>query len=80
MKVFAHHDSKGNIRALVAIDGPKEAGLMLAPKADLSVVEIPGLTVKSGEKGVEELIEIARTHVVKIPQPVKLTPKGKLTK
>ena len=60
MKVFAHHNSKGNIRALVATDGPKEAGLMLAPKTDLSVVEIAGLTVKSGEKGVEELIEIAQ--------------------
>ena len=76
MKVFAHHDSMGNIRALVAIDGPKEAGLMLAPKADLSVVEIAGLTVKSGEKGVEELLEIARTHLVKTPQPVKLMRKG----
>jgi hypothetical protein len=76
MKVFAHHDSKGNISALVAIDAPKEAGLMLVPKAGFSVLEIAGLTVKSGEKGVEELIEIARTHVVKTPQPVKLMRKG----
>ena len=76
MKVFAHHDSMGNIRALVAIEGPKEAGLTLAPKADLSVVEIAGLTVKPGEGAIDELIEIARTHVVKISQPVKLMRKG----
>ena len=75
MKIYAHHDAKGNISGLVAVDGPKEAGLMLAPAAGLSVTEISDLKVKSGEDGVEELIEIAQTHVVKTPEPGKLSRK-----
>ena len=74
MKIFAHCDFEGKISSHVAGDGPKDAGYA-GPKAGLSVFEIGGLTVKPGEKGVKELIEIARTYVVKTPQPVRFTRK-----
>jgi hypothetical protein len=75
MKIFAHHDSEGKIGALVSVDGPKDAGLMLAPKAGLLVTEIDGVSVKAGEKGLDELQELARTHVIKKPRLGELSRK-----
>jgi hypothetical protein len=72
MRVYAHHDSKGNVDALVSFDGPDGAGLMLAPRPGRLVSEVEGISLRSGEKGLEELQEIARTHAMKKLRPLEL--------
>ncbi len=69
MKIFAHFDSEGTIRALVWINAPEGVGLMLAPEPGTFVAEIEGLKFKSDKPDLEELREIARSHKVSTPLP-----------
>jgi hypothetical protein len=75
MRIFAHHDSEGNIGSLVSVDGPKEAGLMMAPRAGQLVSEVEGVSIKPGEKGLAELQQIAQTHAIKKLRLAELTRK-----
>ncbi|HJZ94045.1 MAG TPA: hypothetical protein VKE40_24435 [Gemmataceae bacterium] len=48
MRVFAHHDSAGAIRAVVTVTGPKAMTAMVMPKPGLSVAEVEGLPIGGG--------------------------------
>ena len=74
MKLFVHHDSKGAIRSIVTVNGPKQFQAMLTPKAGLLVAEVEGMEIKP-RASVEELRKIAKAHVV-TRKPVKLTRKS----
>jgi hypothetical protein len=67
MKVVAHHDADGNIRSLQSFEGPEEITLMLTPGPGAYVSEVDGVKVESGERGIETLAELAKTHKVSVP-------------
>jgi hypothetical protein len=75
MKVFAHHDLDGQLSSLVAVDASAHAGLMLTPEPGVLVSEVKGMKIKAGEKGLEDMQEIARTHALTSPKQL-----GTLTK
>jgi hypothetical protein len=69
MNIYVHHDGKGTIVSLVAVDAPAGCGIMLTPKAGTFVAEVEGLTFKSGRPTPSELREIADAHKVSGPAP-----------
>lgn len=74
MKTFAHHDDKGNIRALVTVNGEKTA--MLTPKAGQFVTQIDPVKMDSPEAmDVAAIRKMAKG--MKIPVPRVSGPKGK---
>jgi hypothetical protein len=68
MKTYAHYDLAGNIRSLIVLKAPKEAGMMLTPKHGVFVAEIDGLKLKN-ERDVEALRDIAQAHKIASPLP-----------
>ena len=67
MKTYAHHDSDGNIKSLINVNAPGNAGLMLTPKAGLFVSELEDIKFKTKTPETEELHEIARSYKVVTP-------------
>jgi hypothetical protein len=64
MKIFAHHDPKGNIKGIVTFDARGNAGLMLSPAAGISVTEIEGVKFRSKTPTIEELQGIAKSYKI----------------
>lgn len=62
MNIYAHHDHKGSIKGIVVVTNPKNAGLMLTPKAGLLVTEVEGIKFKSKKPTVEEMKGILKNH------------------
>jgi len=82
MRIFAHYDLTGTIRALITVEARKGAIAMPTPPPGLFVTEIKGLKldslkIKSGAPDVIETLRvIAKTHKVETPLPdCKLTKK-----
>jgi hypothetical protein len=75
MRVYAHHDAEGNIRAFIIENATEGVTTMVAPKPGLFVTEIEGLDEKlAGDR--DRLREIAKTHIVEHGRPIrKLAPK-----
>lgn len=81
MKVFAHHDAKGNIRSLVSFQGPEGIRIGLIPKSDVSISEVEGIKLESKENDLEKLSEIARDHrIVTTAKSATLEKQGNPTK
>ena len=74
MKVFVHHDEKGNLRGVVAFDAPQNGGMMLTPRPGHFVTEVEGVTLKSPIDP-EELRALATSHSLETK-----IPRGKLVK
>ena len=73
MKSFAHHDAKGNVRALVTVNGAKMA--MLRPKAGQFVTQIDPVKMDSQKMDVAAIRKLAKG--MKIPVPRFSGSKGK---
>ena len=75
MKIFAHYDATGTIRALITVEGRKGAMAMPAPPPGLFVAEVEGLKldgpkIKSGApETIKALRAIAKSHKVDTPLP-----------
>lgn len=75
MRIFAHYDSTGTIRALITVEARDGAIAMPTPPPGLFVSEVEGLKldrlkIKSGGPDVVEALRaIAKSHKVKTPLP-----------
>lgn len=60
MKTFAHYDSHGVVRALVASDGPQHLTAVLIPEAGHFVAPIEDLKLDLGEPNLAKFREVAK--------------------
>nr|WP_295382778.1 hypothetical protein [Pseudoxanthomonas sp.] len=67
MRVFAYHGLDGRISGFVTFDGPKHAGLMRASEPGELISELKGVSIDKGERGVEQLRQLAEA---KVPLPI----------
>ena len=67
MRLSVHYDPSGKIRSFVAVDGPKESGMMLVSKAGALVAEVEGVTLESGVEGLKKLRDLAKNYLVDEP-------------
>ena len=87
MKIFAHFDTKGTIRAVISVEGREGTVGMPTPTAGTFVAEIDGLKldglkIKSGTpEMIEALRAMVKDHKVESALPrCTLTKKGKSSK
>jgi hypothetical protein len=60
MRVFAHYNTSGNVRALITVDAPEGTNLMLTPPPGHLVAEVDAPTVKPSALDVEALRKLAK--------------------
>lgn len=75
MRTFAHHDSNGNVLALVAVNGEKMA--MLTPKAGQFVTEIDPVKMDSETMDVPAIRKMAKGMKIPVPRVSRSKGKGK---
>lgn len=71
MKLAVHYDPSGKIRSFVAVDGPKNNGMMLVPKAGALVAEVEGVTLEAGADSLKKLRELAKNYLVEQPMATR---------
>jgi hypothetical protein len=75
MRIFAHYDSTGTIRAFITVEAREGAIAMPTPPPGLFVAEVEGLKldsqkIKSGTLDMAEALRaMAKSHKVKTPLP-----------
>ena len=70
MKTFAHYDSNGVVRALVAVEGPDHINAALVPQSGHSSAEIEGLQLDISTQDVQHVRKVAKELRV---QPARVT-------
>jgi hypothetical protein len=68
MKTFAHYDSTGAIRALIAVDAPEGISAGLEPEAGTFVDEVEGVEINLEEPDIDAIRETAQNYKVEPPR------------
>jgi hypothetical protein len=78
MKVIAHYDAEGTIRALMRVDAPEGITVLAAPEPGLFAGEVDLAGLGAHDDGsVEALESLMQTYRVATPMPrLTLTPRG----
>lgn len=76
MKTYVHHDQEGNIKGVIGLNGPDNAGLMLTPKEGLLVAEVKDIEFKSTTVTREDLEKMVKDYKIPVPKPYSIGKKG----